>query len=165
MAVKLYSEEDVVDGAISLMAGNNEGENFLLYVGGEHAQGILDGAPALYWPELWGTRTLLYVWDDSAISPVLNALQNPAWRVREMAARVVAARGIPAADELLELLRDDTPRVRIAGAKALGVVGTMENVDSLKPLLKDPNVEVRRGARQGIEALRSRFPRSSPTGS
>lgn len=162
VAVKKYGEEDVVDGAVSLMNGNNEGEIFLLYVGGEHAQGILDGAPVLYWPELWGTRALLYVWNDSAISAVLGALSNPAWRVREMAARVVAARGIPAADELLDLLRDETPRVRIAGAKTLGEVGTMEHIDSMKVLLKDPVVEVRRGARAGIETLRKRFPRRTP---
>lgn len=165
VAVNKYGEEDVVEGAISLMSGNNEGEVFLLYVGGEHAQGILDGAPALYWPELWGTRALLYVWNDSAISAVLGALSNPAWRVREMAARVVATRGIPASDELVPLLSDTTPRVRIGGAKALGDVGTMENMESLKVLLKDPIIEVRRGARQGIETLRKRFPRSAPAAS
>lgn len=165
VAVNKYGEEEVVAGAVSLMRGNNEGEVFLLYVGGEHAQGILDGAPVLYWPELWGTRTLLYVWDDSAIDAVIDALQNPAWRVREMAARVVAARNIPATEELLGLLTDETPRVRIAGAKALGEVGTMEHIDPIKALLKDPIVDVRRGAQQGIEVLRKRFPRSTRSAS
>lgn len=161
VAVSLYGEEAVVARSISLMNGNNEGEDFLLYVGGEHAQGVLDGAPVLYWPELWGTRALLYVWDDSAINAVLDALRNPAWRVREMAARVTAERGLPAVDELLELLTDDTPRVRIAGAKALGAVGTMDNLDSIKNLAKDPNIEVRRGVRQSLDALRARFPKPS----
>lgn len=165
VAVELYGEEDVVAGALSLMDGNNEGERFLLFVGGDHAQGILDGAPVLYWPELWGTRALLYVWNDSAIGHVITALSNPAWRVREMAARVIAARNVPAVPELVEALTDSIPRVRIAAAKALGAVGSMDDLEHIKTLVKDPVIEVRRGAKQGIEALRARFPRSTPAGS
>ncbi|HOT34120.1 MAG TPA: HEAT repeat domain-containing protein, partial [Rhodoglobus sp.] len=69
-AVAELGEPTVVLRALSLIAGNNEGEEFLLVVGGEHARGILDGAPVLYWPELWGTRALLYVWNDSAVIAV-----------------------------------------------------------------------------------------------
>ena len=98
-AVKEYGEDAVVLRSISLIAGNNEGDDFLLYVGGDHARGILDGAPVLYWPELWGTRALLYVWNDSALVAVTAALQNQAWRVREMAARrTSSARGSMRAD-------------------------------------------------------------------
>jgi hypothetical protein len=139
------------------MSGNNEGESFLLLVGGEHAQGILDGAPPLYWPELWGTRALLYVWQDSAASAVVRALSNPAWRVREMAARVVAERDLPAASELVAMTVDDTPRVRIAAARALAAIGTLDDLDAIRALLKDPLLEVRRGAQQARDALRSRF--------
>ncbi|MHA3684942.1 HEAT repeat domain-containing protein [Leucobacter sp. HY1908] len=160
VAVKYYGEAEVIDRALSLMDGNNEGEDFLLFVGGEHAQGILDGAPVLYWPELWGLRALLYVWHDKATPAVVNALHNTAWRVREMAARVIAARELPAATELTELLGDDTPRVRIAAARALGAVGKLDNVEDVRPLLKDSQVEVRRAAQQGIDALRARSPRS-----
>ena len=70
----------------------------------QRIHGVLDGAPVLYWPELWGTRALLYVWDESAAAAVIGTLGNPAWRVREMGARVVAARELPAASELAELL-------------------------------------------------------------
>jgi hypothetical protein len=147
--------------ALSLMSGNNEGESFLRLVGGEHAQGILDGAPPLYWPELWGTRALLYVWHDSAAPAVVRALSNPAWRVREMAARVVAERDLPAASELAAMTADETPRVRIAAARALGAVGTLDDLDAIRALLKDPLLEVRRGAQQARDALRSRFPRES----
>ena len=144
--------------SLSLIAGNNEGEDFLLYVGGEHARGILEGAPVLYWPELWGTRALLYVWNDSAVMAVTAALDNQAWRVREMAARVAAARGLEVEGILTGLLTDDVARVRAAAARALGAVGS--DVEALKPLLKDPEIDVRRGAQQAIDALRKRQPRA-----
>lgn len=142
--------------SLSLLAGNNEGEDFLLYVGGEHARGILEGAPVLYWPELWGTRALLYVWNDSAVLAVTAALNNQAWRVREMATRVAAARGLEVAPILTELLTDEVARVRAAAARALGTVGA--DIEVLKPLLKDPEIDVRRGAQQAIDALRKARP-------
>lgn len=156
-AVERYTEAGVIERSLSLLAGNNEGEDFLLFVGGEHAQGILDGAPVLYWPELWGLRALLYVWEDAAAPAVLDALSNPAWRVREMAARVAAARELAAASALARLLTDTVPRVRVAAVRALGAVGSLDDVDRMRPLLKDPEVDVRRGAQQGIDALRGRF--------
>lgn len=159
-AVEEQGEATVVARALSLMAGNYEGEEFLLIVGGEHAQGILDGAPPLYWPELWGARALLYVWDDTAAGAVITALGNPAWRVREMAARVVVARDLPARSELAALLVDETPRVRIAAARALGTIGTKDDIDAVRALLTDPLVEVRRGAQQALDALRSRAPKA-----
>jgi len=157
-AVAQYGEGAVVLRALSLIAGNNEGEDFLLYVGGEHARGILDGAPVLYWPELWGTRALLYVWNDSAIPAITAALDNQAWRVREMAARVAAAHGLAVEGILTSLLTDDVARVRAAAARALGAVGS--DIEVLKPLLKDPEIDVRRGAQQAIDALRKKTPAS-----
>ncbi|MGO3148264.1 MAG: HEAT repeat domain-containing protein [Leucobacter sp.] len=157
VAVERYGEAAVVDRSISLIDGNNEGEDFLLFVGGEHARGVLDGAPVLYWPELWGARALLHVWDDSATPAAIGTLDNPAWRVREMGARVVAEHELPAVSELTALLTDEVPRVRVAAARALGAVGALEDLDLLRPLLKDPEIEVRRGAQQGIDMLRSRF--------
>lgn len=156
-AVTLWGEAEVTTRAVALVGGYNVGEEFLLYVGGRHAQGILDGAPVLYWPELWGTRALLYVWDDSATDAVKAALANQAWRVREMATRVVALRGLDETPALVGLLTDEVARVRAASARALGAVGTLAQVDDIRPLLKDPEIDVRRGAQQGIDALRARF--------
>jgi hypothetical protein len=158
-AVKDQGEAAVVLRAVSLIAGNNEGDEFLLVVGGEHARGILDGAPVLYWPELWGTRALLYVWNDTAVQAVTAALHNQAWRVREMAARVAAARGLDVAPTLIGTLADETPRVRAAAARALGALGSLEAVDDIRPLLTDPDIDVRRGAQQGIDGIRSRLAR------
>lgn len=151
--------------SLSLLAGNNEGADFLLFVGGEHARGIIDGAPVLYWPELWGARALLHVWDgsvidESATALLISTLSNPAWRVREMGARLAAARELDAASELAELLGDETPRVRAAAARALGAIGSAEDIDSVRALLKDPEVEVRRGAQQSLDKLRSRHPKN-----
>lgn len=160
VAVKYYGETEVIARALSLIDGNNEGEDFLLFVGGDHAQGILDGAPVLYWPELWGLRALLYVWNDTATPAVVNALHNTAWRVREMAVRVIAARELPAATELTELLGDETPRVRIAVARGLAAVGKLDNIEDIRPLIKDADIEVRRAAQQSIDVLRKRFPRT-----
>lgn len=148
--------------SLSLLAGNNEGADFLLFVGGEHARGILDGAPVLYWPELWGARALLHVWDEavideSATALLIGTLSNPAWRVREMGARLVAARDLGAAPELADLLADEVPRVRAAAIRALSAVGAPSDLDLIRDMLKDPEVEVRRAAQQSLDTLRSRL--------
>jgi len=153
-ASERHGEDTVVERAVSLIEGNNEGKEFLLVVGGEHAQGILDGAPVLYWPELWGTRALLHAWNDSAADAVRTALSNQAWRVREMATRVVATRRVEAHEQLVALLEDETPRVRAAAARALGTVGSVDDISVIEPLLKDAEIDVRRGAQQGMDAIR-----------
>ena len=154
LAVERWGEAHVVAKAIELAGGVHVAEEYLLVVGGDHAQDILEGAPVLYWPELWGVRALLYVWDDSATDAVVGALHNQAWRVREMAARVSAVRGLPVSAVLTGLLEDETPRVRAAAARALGALG--DDVDVIRPLLKDPEIDVRRAAQQGMDGVRAR---------
>ncbi|WP_285026706.1 HEAT repeat domain-containing protein [Plantibacter sp. ME-Dv--P-122b] len=155
-AVAAESETRVVERCVSLLAGRYEGEDFLRVVGGHHAEGILGGAPALYWPELWGTRALLHVWDDSASAPVIGALGNQAWRVREMAARVCAERRIGDVAAIAPLLSDDHARVRAAGARTLAAVGGEDAKPLLEALLRDPDREVRRAAQQSAKALATR---------
>jgi HEAT repeat protein len=152
-AVAAESEPRVVERCVSLLAGRYEGEDFLRVVGGHHAEGILGGAPALYWPELWGTRALLHVWDDSATSAVVAALDNQAWRVREMAARVCAERRVGDVATIALLLNDDHARVRAGGARALAAVGGDDAKPLLEGLLRDPDREVRRAAQQSAKAL------------
>jgi len=43
-----------------------------------------------YWLKVWAARGLLWNWDEAAGPTVLTALDDEAWRVREMALRVVA---------------------------------------------------------------------------
>lgn len=156
-AVSAESETRVVERCVSLLAGRYEGEDFLRVVGGHHAEGILGGAPALYWPELWGTRALLHVWDESATAPVVGALGNQAWRVREMAARVCTERRIGDVAAIAPLLNDDHARVRAAGARALAAVGDEDTKALLEALLRDPDREVRRTAQQSKRALSDRL--------
>ena len=152
-AIAILGETEVVDRAIALLAGLNAGEEFLIVAGGPHAQGLLDGAPPLYWPEVWGARVLLYAWNDSAREAVTAGLQNQAWRVREMCSRVAGARSLPVAAEARELLTDDNARVRAAGAKLLGEVGEPSDVELLRNLFRDAEIDVRRAAQQAIARL------------
>ena len=156
VAVETFGERDVVDRAKALLAGLNAGDDFLLWVGGHHAQGILDGAPPLYWPEVWGARALLTVWDESATAGIEAGLSNQAWRVREMCARVVAARALPLAGILRTMLTDDVPRVRAAAALALGEVGEASDADDIRRLFRDPEIDVRRAAERAHKRLAAR---------
>jgi len=155
-AIDALGEQEVVDRAIALLAGLNAGEEFLIVAGGPHAQGLLDGAPPLYWPEVWGARVLLYAWADNAKDAVAAGLQNQAWRVREMCARVAGTRGLDAAPLLRELLTDDVARVRSAGARAIGETGDSSDAELLTNLFKDEEVEVRRAAQQAIARITAR---------
>lgn len=160
-------ERTVALRAAALLGGGYEGESFLLVVGGEHADGVLKGAPSLYWPELWGARALLYVWDDAAADAVVAGLANPAWRVREMCARVCTERILGGQKKLARLTTDEHPRVRAAGARALVAVasaGIASGRDekgefaasveqTLTTMLRDPDREVRRTAQQSADAL------------
>ena len=155
-AATRYGADEVVSRAIALMAGANAGEDFLLYVGGRHAQGLLDGAPPLYWPELWGARALLHVWNASAVPAIIAGLENQAWRVREMAARVALERELHVATKMVELTTDEVPRVRAAAVHALAVIGTTDHLEVIAGLLTDPEKEVRRAAQQSRDALARR---------
>lgn len=158
-AVNALGEDEVVSRSVALLAGYNVGDEFLLYVGGVHAQGILDGAPPLYWPEVWGARALLHVWNDSARMAVQAGLGNQAWRVREMSARVAALRKLPFVAEVTELATDDNARVRAQAARTLGEIADADSIPTLNALLKDKEIEVRRQAGPALKVLRARSPR------
>jgi hypothetical protein len=156
-AVASEGEPAVVQRAISLLEGGYEGEEFLRVVGGPHADGILSGAPSLYWPELWGARALNYVWSDAAAPAVIRGLGNQAWRVREMCAKVSALRLVGTATDLAALVTDDHARVRSAAARALAGVGDASSEEVLESMLRDPDKEVRRTAQQSLRALKNRL--------
>jgi HEAT repeat protein len=156
LAIARYGEERVVQMAVGLLRGENEGEDILLYLGARHAQGVLGGAPALYWPEVWGARALNSVWDDSAAPVVLAGLGNQAWRVREMCAKVCVTRRIGDTAAFTPLLVDEVPRVRSAAALAIAERGTEADAEAIRPLLRDPDKEVRRSARDAVARLEPR---------
>jgi hypothetical protein len=112
----------VVAGCIALLRGQDTDDNLIMAVGGPMSQLVLDDGPRQrnqYWRRVWGARGLLYAWDDRAEDAVIGALADEHWRVREMAAKVVARRKIGAALEPVASLRDDgVPRVRAAAERA-----------------------------------------------
>jgi HEAT repeat protein len=157
LAIERFGEQRVIDMAVGLLRGENEGEDILLYLGGRHAQGVLGGAPALYWPEVWGARALNSVWAESAASAVLAGLGNQAWRVREMCAKVCVTQGIGDASAFSALLTDEVARVRSAAALALAERGSSDDVEALRALLRDPDKDVRRVARESVARLTARL--------
>ncbi|MET0693306.1 MAG: HEAT repeat domain-containing protein [Propionibacteriaceae bacterium] len=113
-----------------------------------------------YWPRVWGARGLLYVWDDRAEAAVVQGLQDEAWRVREMCAKVVRLREIGAAgDRLAELCADDVPRVRVAALRALSRVGESEHLPAVHAAGEDEEPTVVAAADDALEELGERLDR------
>jgi hypothetical protein len=112
----------VVAGCVALLQGQEVDDAFLLALGGPGGHRVLDDGPEQrnqYWRRVWGARGLLYAWTDDAEGAVVAALADEHWRVREMAAKVVAKRRIGAAlGSLSALQADPVPRVRAAAERA-----------------------------------------------
>ncbi len=113
----------MVAGCVALLRGQEYDEGLLMALGGPAGRNVIDDGPKQrnqYWGRVWGARGLLYAWDDDAGPAVVDALADEHWRVREMAAKVVAKRGIGAALEACAGLADDpVPRVRAAAERAV----------------------------------------------
>ena len=74
---------------------------------------------------MWGARGLLWAWDDSALDVLTKALTDEHWRVREMAAKVVARHLLGDALPVVAALRDDpVQRVRTAADRAVAALTT-----------------------------------------
>jgi len=112
----------VVAGCMRLLRREEVDDDLLIALGGPLAQSIIDaGSPEVhqYWFRVWGARGLLHAYDDEAEQAVIGALTDEHWRVREMAAKVVARHRIGGALTAVAELRDDpVPRVRAAGERA-----------------------------------------------
>ena len=113
---------EVVDGCRRLIRREPVDPDILLALGGPAAVKFLDGQPHddTYWLRVWGVRGLLWAWDDAATAEVRLALGDEAWRVREMAFKVVARHllGDFTADAAAART-DDVLRVRQAAHRAL----------------------------------------------
>jgi len=150
------------------VAYDDPAQPHLTWLGGPHAVWLL-GQPARvaddqdYWPRTWAARALLYAWDDGVdelVPAVVAALADPAWRVREMAAKVVARREVGQAGEaLLPLVEDEVPRVRAAAVRALGLVGEVEALDAARDAQDDPDPAVHRAAELAVRRLQERLDR------
>jgi len=131
-ASRRYGEDHIARWCAGLLRGEPPGD--------EPALSWLGGKPgwAEYWTRVWGARGLLYSWVPDAAPAVVGALTDPAWRVREMAAKVVRLREIgEAADPLSTMATDDMPRVRLAAVRALAKVGEAEHAAAIRALLPE----------------------------
>lgn len=113
-----------------------------------------------YWYRTWALRAFLYVWRPEATPAVVDALGGEHWRPREMAAKVIALREIgEAADALLPLVSDVTPRVRVGAVRALGVVGEGEHTDAVLAACGDADPAVHTAAERAVIRLEARLDR------
>jgi HEAT repeat protein len=112
----------VVDGCVALLAGGAADEPLVVALGGRAAPRYLNAPPGQrYWLRVWAARGLLWApWRPQAAPAVVAALTDEAWRVREMAAKVVARHRVGEAfDAVTGVLHDPVPRVRSAASRAL----------------------------------------------
>jgi hypothetical protein len=167
--VELVGRDEVVGWCADLLAGRVAHDDPdlppLAWLGGRATRWLLglDGdqlQTSLYWVRVWGARGLLHCYQTSAAADVVTALGDEHWRVREMAAKVVAGWEVgEAADGLVPLLGDEVPRVRAAAARGLGVVGEGEHAEVVRELTDDPEEPVRRAAGSALRRLRQRLDR------
>ena len=114
--------DEVVAGCVVLLGGGDVDAELILALGGPPARWAVTGGPPgpPYWLRVWALRGLLWAWDDVALQPVEVALHDDAWRVREMALRVVARHQLEDLLATVAALQDDPAvRVRAATSRAL----------------------------------------------
>lgn len=108
-------------GCIELLSDGDADPELVLALGGPPARWVVTGEPPgpPYWLRVWALRGLLWAWDDMALASLETALEDDAWRVREMALRVVARHRLHDLLETVAKLRDDaSARVRAAALRA-----------------------------------------------
>ena len=113
---------DAVDADCHALLDGAEDPALVLSLAGPGARKYLDDQEHTdtYWFRVWALRGLLWNWDTKATTAVCRALTDEAWRVREMAAKVVARHLVGEATAAVADLREDpVPRVRQAAHRAL----------------------------------------------
>ena len=107
---------------MELINGGDSDAELVLALGGPPARWVVTGEPSgpPYWLRVWATRGLLWAWDDVALLSLQTALSDDAWRVREMALKVVARHKLDEAlSMVVDLQEDPSARVRAAASRAL----------------------------------------------
>ena len=113
----------MVTGCIGLLEGAESDDGLIVALGGPAAATVLsgrEGGRGGYWPRVWAARGLLHAWADDATPAIIAATADESWRVREMAARVIARHRVGDALAAVVALEDDpVPRVRAAAERAV----------------------------------------------
>ena len=106
----------------AVLAGGEEEPEFVAAIGGAPALHLLSrGIPGdqRYWLRVWAARGMLWAGRPSDPAVLRMALDDAAWRVREMTCKVIARHRV---DELLDdvvaLEGDPVARVRIGATRA-----------------------------------------------
>jgi len=163
----LIGRPEVVGWCAGLLDGSirydDPGHPPVTWLGGAHAASLLkrhafESRDQDYWPRVWGARGLLHVWAAEARRAVIGGLSDPAWRVREMSAKIVRAQELADAEtELSALVADPAPRVRAAALLALGRVGESEHAQAVARSRRDSSPLVRRAAEMALGELAGRL--------
>jgi hypothetical protein len=123
MEARRRGEAELVRDCVVILQGGPIDEGTLLALAGSSAAALMEGGWGGvhgYWPRVWAMRSFLYVWDPMARDVVIAGAKDPHWRVREMAAKVVARRRLgDALDAMNALADDDVARVRDAAHRAV----------------------------------------------
>lgn len=120
-AAEVFGSDRVVEWCEELLAGRvSAGETEwpdIAWLGG-----TVGWQP--YWSRVWGARGLMHIGPPARPDIVFDALDDEAWRVREMSLKVVRRHGLDDPAGRVELLvRDPVERVRIQAWTALGLAG------------------------------------------
>jgi HEAT repeat protein len=115
---------------MDLLTAGEVDDALVLALGGAPAEYVLSGGEGGrhgYWPRVWAARGLLYAWEDRAAGAVTAATLDEHWRVREMAAKVIARHRVgDALDAVARLQEDQVPRVAQAAARAVARITASE---------------------------------------
>jgi hypothetical protein len=112
----------VVKDCLALLRGGTSRDLLQSLVGPAGTRKFFDGQEHhdTYWFQVWALRGLLWAWDPVATTAVRKAMADDSWRVREMAAKVVARHLVgDALPEVVALHEDPVPRVRAAADRAV----------------------------------------------
>ncbi len=136
----------------------------LTWIGGRAVAPGADWSPAEppndYWVRVWAARAFQYVWRDDVVEALVTGAGDPAWRVGENVARVVAARELGAVvPYLLPMLDHDLPRVRATAVRAVGAAGEAEHAAAIAGLREDEDQAVRATVEKALERMSRRLDR------
>lgn len=121
-------QDKVIAGCMALLQGRSADAELIYALGGPPAGWVFTGTEPGpdYWLRVWAARGLLWAWDESALSCIMTALEDEAWRVREMALKVVARHRLKEAHTIVGSMRDD-PKARVASAANRALVRLTED--------------------------------------
>jgi HEAT repeat protein len=116
--------EAFVRQCLELLEGRRVEADLVRVLAGRSAQwGLSAGPESDYWMRVWAVRGLLWAWDPIALAALRRSCRDDAWRVREMAAKVVARHRLgEALEDVAALQSDDVPRVRAAAHRAVAML-------------------------------------------